>query len=64
MLRGGGYITPFQIHVTNTRLGHGRPKKTRKFSEKEIHGQRKAQEQSPRLGGIKVLKKKQFIIKT
>jgi hypothetical protein len=44
MPRAGGNITSIQIHVTNTRLGHGRPKKKRKFSEEEIHGQRKAQE--------------------
>jgi hypothetical protein len=58
MPRAGGSITPIQIHVTNTRLGHRRLKKKKKFSEEEIHGQQEAQEQSLRRGGIKVLKKK------
>jgi hypothetical protein len=51
-----GSVTSVQIHVANTRLRDGRPKK--KFSEEEIHGQRKTQEQSLRPSGIKVLKKK------
>jgi hypothetical protein len=44
MPRAGGSITPIQVHVTNTRLGHGRPMKKRKFCEEEIRGQREAQE--------------------
>jgi hypothetical protein len=38
-------------------------KKKKKFSEEEIHSQQEVQEQSPRPGGIKVLKKKQLIMK-
>jgi hypothetical protein len=41
MQRASRNITSVQIHVTNTRLGRGRPKKKRKFSEEVIHGQRK-----------------------
>jgi hypothetical protein len=37
MPRVGENITPIQVHVTNTRLGHGRPIKKRKFCEEEIH---------------------------
>jgi hypothetical protein len=49
-------ITDGSVTSVHTRLRDGRPKK--KFSEEEIHGQRKTQEQSLRPSGIKVLKKK------
>jgi hypothetical protein len=54
MQRASRNITSVQIHVTNTRLGRGRPKKKRKFSEEVIHGQREAHEHSPRPSNIKV----------
>jgi hypothetical protein len=58
MPRAGRSITIIQVHVTNTRLRHGRPMKKRKFCEEEIHVQREVQEQFSRPGGIKVSKKK------
>jgi hypothetical protein len=42
MPRAGGSINPIQVHVTNTRLGHGRPMKKRKFCEEEVRGQKEA----------------------
>ena len=52
MQRESRSITSVQIHVTNTKVGHGRPKKKRKFSEEVIHGQREAKEHSPRPSNI------------
>ena len=36
--REGGSITPIQAHVTNTRLGHGRPNKKRKLNDEGLFG--------------------------
>jgi hypothetical protein len=44
MPRAGRSITFIQVHVTNTRLRHGRLMKKKKFCEEEICGQREAQE--------------------
>ena len=55
MPRRGESITPIQAHVTNTRLGHGRPNKMRKLNDEGLFGGENLLVQFPRLGGMKLV---------
>ena len=53
MPKEGGSITPIQAHMTNTRLGHGRPNKKLKLCDEGSYGKGSFKAQSPRPGGRK-----------
>ena len=55
MPREGGSITPIQAHMTNTRLGHGRPNKKRKLNDEGLFGGENLLVRSPRPGGMKLV---------
>ena len=59
----GGSITPIQAHVTNTRLGHGRPNKKRKLNNEGLFGGENLLVRSPRLGGMKLVPRTQKVEK-
>ena len=61
--REGGSITPIQAHVTNTRLGHGRPNKKRKLNDEGLFDGENLPVQSPRPGGIKLVRRTQKVEK-
>ena len=59
----GGSITPIQAHVTNTRLGHGKPNKKRKLNNEGLFGGENLPVQSPRAGGMKLVRQTQKVEK-
>ena len=59
----GRSITPIQAHVTNTRLGHGRPNKKQKLNDEDLFGGENLLVRSPRSGGMKLVRQTQKVEK-
>ena len=63
MPQEGGSITPIQAHVTNTRLGHGRPNKKQKLNDEGLFGGENLPMRSLRPGGMKLVRRTQKVEK-